>query len=303
MHPSKLGFHEVIGVLLFVVFVYMGLFLGFVSTTVSMFVKPGNSKVWGSEGGAWDHPEPNYALHPYVAEFYAVSTALPFAGGLLLYQALRFDYNWRVLVLALLDCWMYSCAFFAHLTLWPLLNCVTLTSVMTNSLFTFACYSWLAGLRSLTLRLILTALLWSAVAYLVATLPDWFGEKGGVPALLTIQTPAVLCAVVGAVYTQQAKSRPAFSLLIRAGILLASAMAVSLVEVLWGTWLQEHYFGTVPLLHIIIHTLEQIGIYLYGVGVATLQHKTVGPTRGAELVWLGGWFPYLAITSKSRKIE
>jgi hypothetical protein len=138
---------------------------------------------------------------------------------------------------------------------------------------------------------------------MVIVLPPWFGKNGGVPALLTIQTPAVITALAGAFYcwsnAKTAEGRQAFKYLSVSGILLCSAMAVSLVEVSFGKQHQARFFGIVPIYHILIHILEQIGIYLYGVGVSTLEHCVLRPVDVArarvEYVF-GGLIPYLAIT-------
>ena len=191
--------------------------------------------------------------------------------------------------------------------LWPLLNSVTLTSVLTNALYTFGVYSGIAGgfLRHAVLRVILTLILWVSIVAMVVYLPPWFGENGGVPALLTIQTPAVISALAGAFYcwskTDTLVGRQAFKLLSISGVLLCSAMAVSLVEVLYGKQHQARFFGIVPVYHIIIHLLEQIGIYLYGVGVSTIEHCMLRPVDVATSrieYFFGGLVPYVAITVK-----
>jgi hypothetical protein len=303
-------------VVLFIVMVYYVFLMGGLDTLLRSIVELKNPDVvWRSEGGLWDHPEPNYRVFPFVAEFFASITAIPLAGGFLLYQAIRFSYNKPVLVLYLLDCWMYTCAFFSHMLLWPLLNAVTLTSVLTNALYTFGIYSGLVGgpLRSPTARITLTFVMWLAIVYMVTVLPPWFGENGGVPALLTIQTPAVISALAGAFYcarhipgasSKNPDSQSAFRFLSIAGVLLCSAMAVSLVEVLYGKHFQAQYFGIVPVLHIIIHIFEQIGIYLYGVGVATIEHVILpNPSRletpRIEYLFYG-YLPYLAITVREQ---
>jgi hypothetical protein len=188
--------------------------------------------------------------------------------------------------------------------LWPLLNAVTLTSVLSNALYTFAVYAGLAGgpLRKAWVRVPLALLLWSAIVYMVAVLPPWFGENGGVPALLTIQTPAVISALAGAFYCwHQSKSaaiRQAFKLLSISGVLLCSAMGVSLIEVVYGKAHQARFFGIVPVYHIVIHLLEQVGIYLYGVGVSVIEHCMLRPVEVGRprLETIFGCLPYLAIT-------
>ena len=311
--PRRLSSLEVVLVLLFISAVYTVFLMGGLDALLSSIVNlKDKQKVWLSEGGLWDHPEPNYSVLPFVAEFFASFTAIPLAGGFLLYQALRFSYNAPVLILFLMDCWMYTCAFFAHMLLWPFLNAVTLTSVLTNALYTFGVYSGLAGgpLRHALVRAILTIALWLMIVYMVVVLPPWFGENGGVPALLTIQTPAVISALAGAFYcwskTDTALGREAFKLLSISGFLLCLAMTVSLVEVVYGKQHQSAYFGIVPVYHIIIHVLEQVGIYLYGVGVATIEHCMVRPVEfGTSRLeyFFGGRVPYLAITVVKEKSE
>ena len=321
-YPSRLSGLETGSVVVLILFIYFGLFMAGLGLVVGHFrgvicgvPNPNFSlsgicsnpptKLWGSEGGLWDHPEPNYVIFPHVAEFFATATAVPLAGGLLLYQGIRFGYNFQVLFLYLLDCWMYTCGFFAHLFLWPTLNAITLTSVLSNSLYTFVCYSWLAGglLRERWIRWGLGGVMWLTVVYLVKYLPEWFGEKGGVPALLTIQTPAVLCALAGAVWVRKNETSEIFHLLILSGILLVAAMAVSLIEVIFGEQIQPK-FGKFPAFHILIHTLEQIGIYLYGVGVAGLFDITDEKRNfqvSRRLEWVGNWLPYWAVTASSVK--
>ena len=298
--PSKLSSLEMACVVLLVLVVYLVFFIGGLNVLLQSIVKlDSKDRVWQSEGGLWDHPEPNYGIMPFVAEFFASITAVPLAGALLLFQALRFSYNGPVLMLFLLDCWMYTCAFFAHMLLWPLLNAVTLTSVLTNALYTFAIYSGLAGgpLRNPYFRVLTTVCLWIVIVGLVVVLPDWFGENGGVPALLTIQTPAVISALAGSMYCYSLNPE-AFKLLSASGVLLCSAMGVSLVEVLVGKYFQERFFGVVPVFHIIIHSLEQVGIYLYGVGVAVIEHKMVRPVEfgHARMEYFWKRVPYFAIT-------
>lgn len=295
--PSRMTGFEMVLVVVFIVAVYIVFLMGGLHTLLGFMVTlTDKRKVWLSEGGLWDHPEPNYSVLPFVAEFFASITAVPLAGGVLLYQALRYSYNAPVLVLYLWDCWMYTCAFFSHMLLWPFLNAVTLTSVLTNALYTFGMYGGLAGgwLKKNPFRWSLVICLWLIILWLVRVMPAWFGENGGVPALLTIQTPAVISALAGAMYCSFFYPE-AFKLLSISGTLLCSAMFVSLIEVIWGKSCQP-FFGRVPFFHILIHTLEQIGIYLYGVGVAAIEHKLRPVGAHARIEYIG-IVPYFAITS------
>jgi len=312
--PTRLSTRESTAVVLFIVGVYYLFLMGGLDTLLRSLVHLEDPQVvWKSEGGLWDHPEPNYKVLSFVAEFFASITAIPLAGGFLLYQALRFSYNTPALLLYLMDCWMYTCAFFAHMLLWPVLNSVTLTSVLTNALYTLGIYSGIVGgiFKTMWVRVVLTLSMWAAIVYMVIVLPPWFGENGGVPALLTIQTPAVILALAGARYCRKQhitspKNKTlslAFKFLSLSGILLCSAMGVSLVEVLYGKEFQVTYFGIVPVFHIIIHVLEQIGIYLYGVGVAAIEHTLVRPpSHGARgRIEYIGIVPYFAMTIETEQ--
>jgi hypothetical protein len=304
LHPESLSLIDLITVNLFTVVLYSGIILTLVSNLVSS-CNSSNKNPFKPDSTLWDHPEPNFAILNSVTEFFASVTAMPIAGMMLLVTGLKYDYSKKVIFLYIWDCWMYSCAFFSHMTLWPTLNAITLSSVMGNSLYTFGHYSHLSGLSFLKpnwSRWTVTALIFAGVIYLVVVLPPWFGSHGGVPALLTIQTPAVLSALSGAwfVKTKLLKGSEDMAMigqfLLSSGLILATAMAVSLIEVLYGQYCQDRWFGKFPLFHVIIHTLEQIGIYLYGVGVAGIEHifLATGTIKG-KINWIEQTVPYVAI--------
>ncbi|EER17147.1 hypothetical protein Pmar_PMAR009582 [Perkinsus marinus ATCC 50983] len=301
---SKMTGMEFLGVLIFIIGFYNVVLIGGVGYFTRAWPRDGEEVFWGYEDGLWDHPEPNYKVLPWVAEFYAVVSAIPLAGITLLYQAIRYRYDRVVLVLCLMDVWMYTCAFFSHMTLYPPLNAITLTSVLTNSLYTFFMYSWMAGgpLKSTPIRAILTVTIWLFIVQCVRTLPAMFGHRGGVPALLVIQVPAVVAAASGAAWMRhncEEREKAIYGPLLFSGALLILAMGVSVIEVVYGQYCQDHYFGNFPLFHVIIHTLEQIGIYLYGVMVASIRHTINEPRKGAKLEYCGGWLPYLRLASSS----
>ena len=100
------------------------------------------------------------------------------------------------------------------------------------------------------------------------------------------------------------------------GCLLLAAMALSFVECSTGTWQMDAFahavevasgcpdcaarlnglLGPVPVLHIAIHTLEQVGIYLFLAALACLHgNMAPGAVRRTEIRWTEGrWFgvPY-----------
>ncbi|KAF4733337.1 hypothetical protein FOZ62_006153 [Perkinsus olseni] len=302
---TKMTGVEFLGVLAFIIGFYNVILIGGVGYLTRDW--PRNGEVfWGFEDGLWDHPEPNYKILSWVAEFYAVVSAIPLAGMTLLYQALRYKYDKVVLVLCVMDVWMYTCAFFSHMTLYPPLNAVTLTSVLTNSLYTFFMYSWMAGgpLKSTPVRAVVTIAAWLVIVQCVRTVPAMFGHRGGVPALLVIQVPAVIAATLGAAWMRRScaeREKATFGPLLLAGALLVLAMGVSVIEVVYGQYCQDRYFGNFPVFHVVIHTLEQIGIYLYGVMVASIRHTVNEPRKGAKLEYCGGWLPYLRLAADSSK--
>ena len=50
-----------------------------------------------------------------------------------------------------------------------------------------------------------------------------------------------------------------------------------------------------PWMHIVIHTLEQVGIYLSGFGSACLHHVIADKSRAAEVRYALGFVPYLRL--------
>ena len=91
-----------------------------------------------------------------------------------------------------------------------------------------------------------------------------------------------------------------------AGGLLSAAMAVSYVECTTTGWQTELFregvdlvvrcpecrarlhaaLGPVPILHIVIHTLEQVGIYVFLTALACLDYAARG--LAAEIRWSSG---------------
>ena len=215
-----------------------------------------------------------------------------------MYNAWKYQYNRKVVGLYCIICTMYSFAFVAHSTLSPLLMSCTLTSVMTNGVYTFYQYSHITKmgfLQTQIMRAAIAIIAESVIIFTVIKLPYQLGEYGGVPTLTYVQTPAVSFATF-LVYLELNKMKKlkgtknknknengndmmqrkmtVFKLLLYSGTLLCMAMAVSFVEISMNRN-DVMIFDNFPYLHVTIHILEQIGIYNYGMGVAALQHLVI----------------------------
>eukprot|EP00931_Biecheleriopsis_adriatica_P046899 TRINITY_DN26989_c0_g1_i1.p1 TRINITY_DN26989_c0_g1~~TRINITY_DN26989_c0_g1_i1.p1 ORF type:complete len:443 (-),score=75.42 TRINITY_DN26989_c0_g1_i1:96-1343(-) len=251
---------------------------------------------WGTLPSAWDHPEPNYVVSGAIGEFWSVLTTIPVAGFLLLYEGMRFGYGKKVMAIYCMTCCMYSLAFASHLTLQMHLFSTTVITVMSNALLTFALFSHVVH-WSLDSKLFRAAIVLVAEIALVGTVTKlpYMIEHGGVWTLFTVQSPGVFLAtfLAGAMAWRSKcqKERTTFSLVGTAGSLLSTAMVLSLVECLIGfeKGFLEEFWGF-PWLHIAIHVLEQVGIYVFGVGVAALQALLLSPEEfpGAEVRRVAG---------------
>jgi len=257
------------------------------------------SNYWGTLPSAWDHPEPNYVVSEGIGEFWSVLTTMPVAGVMLMYQGLRYKYSGQVLAIYGVTCAMYTLAFTAHMTLQKVTFASTVISVMSNALLTFAEFSWVAH-RLLHSKLLRALIVGSAEVVLVGTVVTlpYAIENGGVWTLFIVQSPGVfLATAIGFALFSTARTeeeRQTFRLVTISGSLLSTAMVCSFVECNIGFQygFLSNFWGF-PWLHIVIHVLEQVGIYLFGVGVASLDALLLPPFRPeAEVRSVGGW-PYL----------
>lgn len=256
---------------------------------------------WGTLPSAWDHPEPNYLISPAVGEFWSVVTTIPIAGSLLAYEGMKYRYPWKVLRIYAVTCTMYTLAFSAHLTLQKFVFSATVTSVMSNALLTFAEFSSVVHwtLRSPWIRGAIVLVAEVMLVSTVATLPYALSANGGVWTLFVVQSPGVFLAtgIAGAmaIRSQRKEEQTTYRIVCQAGALLSSAMVLSFIECLIGF---EHgilrdWWGF-PWLHIIIHVFEQVGIYIFGVGVAALHELLLKPrVGGAEVRYVAYMVPYL----------
>jgi len=249
----------------------------------------------------WDHPEPNFVVSEVVAEFWSVLTTFPIAGALLLYQAWRFSYSMDVFAVGLLTCVMYTNACVAHCTLHTGLFTTTVLGVCNNALYSFGKFGHVVGGSWECCKCRYKAIVAADVLVVVAllNLPYLIGDGGGVWTLFTVQTPPVVFAWHLALQLRSnaktAAEQKTYSLASAAGKLLTFAMAVSLIECLIG--FRHGYltnFWGFPWLHIVIHVSEQIGIYMYGVAVASLRLTVIPKVReGAKVQYLPWGLPYV----------
>ncbi|CAE7871139.1 unnamed protein product [Symbiodinium necroappetens] len=314
MQAEPLHFHEVAAVAAAVPAVWCTALLALhLSNKIPTFGSaiPDNQQegFWGTLPSAWDHPEPNYLVSGVVGEFWSVLTTIPVAGALLLYLGLRFGYGSKVMAIYAVTCCMYSLAFTAHLTLQMHIFSTTVIAVMSNALLTFVMFSHVVhrALESVLLRGAIVIAAETVLVTTVATLPYRL-EHGGVWTLFIVQAPGVFLATalagIMARTSHRAAEKATYGLVTTAGSLLSSAMVLSLVECLVGfEWGFIERFWGFPWLHIAIHMLEQVGIYVFGVGVAALEALLLRPDafKGAEVRYLG-WFVYLYYPGKSEPL-
>ncbi|CAJ1398614.1 unnamed protein product [Effrenium voratum] len=305
--PESLQAREVLGVAGCVVSLWCGALLALHLASAAQ-AKPGaEGGFWGTLPSDWDHPEPNYVVSNVVGEFWSVLTTIPVAGALLLYQSFRFPYGPKVMLIFCLTCCMYSLAFTAHLTLQMHIFSTTVIAVMSNALLTFAMFSHVVhrSLGSKILRGGIVAVSEAILVGTVATLP-YAIQHGGVWTLFVVQAPGVFLATflasIMARRSEKPQARMTYGLVTTSGCLLSSAMVLSFVECLVGfEWGFLDSLWGFPYLHIAIHMLEQVGIYVFGVGVAALEALLLRPAdfKTAEVRHLG-WLPYFFCEAKER---
>jgi hypothetical protein len=248
---------------------------------------------WGNQGKPFDAPEPNYHLVPWIAEFWSVVTVFPFAGVNLLRFALKYDYAMPLKAMYMLNISMYSCALVSHTTLYTFVNQITCAQVISAAIYAYMAWGWVVGWP--------LQLTWFRIAVGVC---GWLCCIFGIIFFPFILSP-VIGAFLGALavkYNHRLQVRKPQALrvgeniLCIAGFLLTMAMALSLVEVYYGaTHGVLHSAAGFPWMHIVIHTFEQVGIYLSGVGSACLHHIIADNSRPAEVRYALGVAPYLRL--------
>jgi len=221
----------------------------------------------------FEHPEPNYTVTTAVCEFWSVVTTVPIAGSLLVLQAFRMNLGWRVKVLSIWIFCMYCCACFSHATMHTLAFRVTVGLVASQGCFVFSQYSYLMSLYLGNLAEPIGMILEGLIVAAVALVPQQLGIRGGHLSLGVIQTPPVFLGLLAARHIQGQHKEWVYDRLVSSGKLLLFAMALSFFE--YYVWDAAPsvlpMLGGFPLVHITIHVVEQIGIYMYAISVAVLD--------------------------------
>ena len=227
---------------------------------------------WGANSTVFDHPEPNYVYHVGIGEFWSCLTTIPFAGILLLATAIRHDYPLVLIGLYLHTVVMYCTAFFSHMSLNPQVFSFTVWAVVANSLYAFKCWGQLVtggpfrGLLAdhpgLHWSLTIVGLIVAFAAIMYLQIAPFMGENAGFKLLAIVQPPFVFLGLLSAFYLTKTRypNDPGFNSLCVGSVLLMTAMGVSSVE----TWVEPVVVRNFPVLHVIIHILEQVGIFFYG---------------------------------------
>jgi cytochrome P450 len=247
---------------------------------------------WESKSLIFDHPEPNYQVLLHVAEFWSCVTTIPVAGFLLLWTSIMEDYDVILIGLYIHVLIMYVSAFLSHMTLISPLFSWTVSAVIANSLHAFFWWSCLLGGP---LRRYSSILSWVGVIigisvgvsaiFFIQNL-EYFAPIGGFVTLALVQPPFVFLGLCSASYLHfNSPTDPGYDYLFRGGMLLMLAMGISALETFYDPFLlnitvpkstiSTSWTMCFPLLHVIIHILEQVGIYMYGVGVAYAHSKHI----------------------------
>jgi cytochrome P450 len=251
-------------------------------------------EIWPSSK-RFDHPEPNFVYLHYVAEFWSCLTTIPFAGIVLLYIGVSQNYDVSLIYLYVHTVAMYLGAFVSHMTLIAPIFSWTVSMVLANSLYAYFWWGHLLGgwfnthSRLLAWVPASVGLVVAVSAILLIQELESLQPVGGFYTLVIVQPPFVFLGMCSALYLRTKNpTDEGFRLLALGAMLLMTAMGVSAVE----TFVDPLLVGTVPVLHIVIHILEQIGIYLYGTGTATVHFCRVCGRADTRLVYHGP-FPVL----------
>lgn len=307
----KIKFHSLIDFLVTSVGI-VGLYVAGLYCFQNFYVKGTKSakgNYWKTNNNRWDGPEPNYMVVPWIAEFWCVVTMFPIAGLNLVRLAVKYGYDWPVLFVSVCVTLMSTCAMTSHLTLSHSNFIVTVCSATFIACFGFAMWSSVLCrlFKSAWIRYPLAICMWSLLVKVALVLPKHPNLKphAGLTSLFMLQTPVAVLGFVVAFYclmtcsSKNAGISDAFWFLTFGGGCLVGASAMSFLEILWGYengYLAAKYLGF-PWMHVSVHILEQIGIYLCGVGAAALHHTVVKPIGGCSIFYAAG-IPYTVLPPK-----
>jgi hypothetical protein len=273
---------------------------------INAALPPGPRDYWGTSGHPFDAPEPNYLVVPWIAEFWSVLTVIPYAGGVSLYLGFKYRYAAQICFVYMLTTCMYSSALLSHSTLITPVQQATCGQVISNAIVSYMAWGGILGgpFARNAIRITIGFLGWMCCVGGILFFPFLLQPAGGLYTLFAVQTPVVFCAWMGTLLVRYKSRQRSFAtpvercgadVLAFSGGVLFTAMIASIIEVYWGfshgVW---HSLYGFPWMHITVHVLEQVGIYLYGFGAACLHHAVVEPRPGA-VVWAFGCIPVLAL--------
>lgn len=88
----NLNLSEILCVSTAVIIVYLSFLTTFASYHGPISNPTVSDDYWGYLPSLWDHPEPNYVIIPFIAEFFSVITAFPLSGFVLIYLSIKYKY-------------------------------------------------------------------------------------------------------------------------------------------------------------------------------------------------------------------
>ena len=224
---------------------------------------------------------------------------------------------------------MYICACVSHLSFIGPIFTVTVSLVVANGLQAFFWWHFLLGgpfrayHRLISYFGVVLGIVVSISCILFVQNLEVFAPVAGFYTLSLVQPPFVFLGLCSAahIYFSNHPRDPGSKFLFIGGSLLMFAMAISAVE----TFIDPFLLGTVtttietfenpsrtvvvpsftglggfPLLHILIHIFEQIGIYLYGMGCAWVHLRFVVGRKDIKFRCSSfGWFWYVETYSNA----
>lgn len=300
--PNPITSTVVVQIMFFVLLGVIGMFLPETAFKVS-----GN--YWGTSKNVFDGSEPNNTMAPWISEFWSASSDLPYAGVHLLWLAKTYAYDWRLVLVYIIIISMYSTACIGHITMNIPICQAAIVMVISTPIITFMFWGELMGapFKSVPVRVAVCLGGWAILVTCIYTLPFILEPLGGLFTVFVVQSPPIVASLLGAVRVDQLHGpgsevmRKGLNSLRLSGWLLVVAMIFLLGEVhfcankcaiqsLWG----------MPWMHLIIHTLQQVAVYLFGIGSACIHYTLLDP-QPCSFRWSCYIVPYLELGAKVAK--
>lgn len=201
---------------------------------------------------------------------------------ILLWIAISQGYDLVLIFLYLHITTMYIGACIAHATLIAPIFTFTVSAVIANSLQAFFWWSFLLGgffekyATLISWIGLIVGLIVGIGGILILQSLESFEPIGGFITLSIVQPPFVFLGLVSSAYLYlRHPYDPGYRFLFIGGSLLMTAMGLSAIETYWNPIILESVGGGFPLVHVLIHIIEQVGIYFYGTGAAWIHLKYV----------------------------